>query len=110
MDMSGNIYKCTSINVNGTCTWLPLSVGGGDHESELPIVSQEDEGKILQVVNGKWVAAELPKYQGNYSVIPRAKAQSIATAGNYLSDDVIVEAIPYAEVSNNANGTTVTIA
>lgn len=110
MDMSGNIYKCTSINVNGTYTWLPLSVGGGDHESELPIVSQEDEGKILQVVNGKWVAAELPKYQGNYSVTPRARAQSITTTGKYLSDDVIVEAIPYAEVSNNANGTTVTIA
>ena len=111
MSISGDIYKCVSINADGTYTWLPLSTGtGGEYERELPIVSQEDEGKILQVVNGKWAAAELPKYQGSYSVTPRTTAQNIATTGTYLSDDVIVEAIPYAEVSNNANGTTVTIA
>lgn len=107
----GDIYKCISINANGTYTWLLLSSGGGgggDHK--LPDVTIEDEGKILQVVDGVWAAAELPKYQGSYSVTPRANAQSVTTAGTYLSDDVIVEAIPYAEVSNPSDGITVTIA
>lgn len=54
--------------------------------------------------------AEEDKYEGEYEVTPKIEAQTLPTARKYLTKDVLVNKIPYAEVSNNANGTTVTIA
>lgn len=48
-------------------------------------------------------------YTGEYSVTPSVSAQIIATDDKRMTDDLIVEPIPYAEVSNVAGGTTVTI-
>jgi len=49
-------------------------------------------------------------YNGNYSATPMAHiAQILRTQGKILLDDVVVEEIPYAEVSNEAGGHTVTI-
>jgi hypothetical protein len=48
-------------------------------------------------------------YEGEYEVTPKFEAQTLKTADRLLTKDVIIEEIPYAEVSNNAGGTTVTI-
>ena len=49
-------------------------------------------------------------YEGDYSVKPDAWEDTVLkTAHKMMSADLVVEKIPFAEVSNTANGTTVTI-
>ena len=56
----------------------------------------------------KW--AELPAYGGVWSVTPLVSTQTtLETAQTYLDRDIVVEAIPYAEVSNISGGMTATI-
>lgn len=81
----------------------------------LPLVTEEDNDKVLTVVDGKWQAVDLPytseypEYEGEYFVIPEVESQTLDTSNRVLTEDVTVDAIPYAEVSNSADGTTVTI-
>lgn len=52
-----------------------------------------------------------PIYDGDYVVIPKAEElQELDTQGTVLQDNVVVEKIPYAKVSNYAGGNTVVIA
>lgn len=48
-------------------------------------------------------------YKGEYEVTPTTSAQILETSQKFLEDDVTVKEIPYAEVTNLANGITVTI-
>jgi hypothetical protein len=54
--------------------------------------------------------ADLPHYEGEYTVIPKTEEQTLKTANKVMSDNLVVEKIPYYEVTNTANGKTVTIA
>lgn len=105
------------VNQNGVYTWYviqtdntlkPEGTGTGS-SSGLPSVTKADDGKILTVSGGQWVAAELPKYDGAFSVTPSTEDQTLSTALTYLDADIKVEKIPYAEVSNISGGSTVTI-
>lgn len=84
-----------------------ISAGGGG--SSLPPVAAEDDGKVLMVVSGKWSATELPQYEGNTEVTPSTSEQTLATAGKMISENISVNPIQYAEISNIAGGKTVTI-
>lgn len=54
--------------------------------------------------------ADLPAYSGVWSVTPLVNTQTtLETAQTYLDRDIVVEAIPYAEVSNISGGMTATI-
>lgn len=48
-------------------------------------------------------------YDGSYILTPDADQQIISTNDRHLTKDIIIQPIPYAEVSNDANGYTVTI-
>ena len=62
---------------------------------------KDNYGRYLEII---------PAYTGSYQVIPLAKlSQILRTKGTVLSDDIIVEEIPYAQTSNLAGGYTVTI-
>lgn len=50
-----------------------------------------------------------PPYTGEYTVIPKTTPQTLETAGKRMTEDVSVFAIPYYEVSNPSDGTTVYI-
>lgn len=77
----------------------------------LPVVTEADNGKIAQVVGGRWVAAELPVYDGEHVVVPSAEAeQTLPTAQTFMNADIKVKKIPVFDVSNNAGGITVYIA
>lgn len=92
-------------------TKITLPAGTGGSSTDLPAVSEADEGKVLTVKDGAWVASELPMYDGTYSVTPSAtEDQTLLTAQKLMDADLIIEKIPYNEVLNNSGGTTVTIA
>lgn len=83
-----------------------LTSGGG---SGLPEITEADEGKVLKVVSGAWVAAELPQYEGETEVTPSTTEQTLETAGKMVPDNISVNPIKYAEVGNLSGGKTVTI-
>lgn len=50
-------------------------------------------------------------YQGPYNVIPKAfEQQTLKTANRLMTENVVVLEVPYFEVGNDENGTTVYIA
>ena len=87
--------------------------GGGsvdDSGGSLPPVTEADNGKVMMVVGGEWVAASLPTYAGSYSVTPTADGFAVPTAGAYMESDLTVNPVPYSETSNNSGGTTIYVA
>lgn len=90
---------------------LELIREGADNsvDNRLPTITRYDDGKFIQVRDGKYVLDDLPKYEGNYAVTPSVEAQTMPTSQSYMEDDIVINEIPYYEVSNNANGKTVTI-
>ena len=51
-----------------------------------------------------------PYYKGDYTVVPSRKITQLETANQILKKDVIVEAVPYSQVSNAVGGATFYIA
>ena len=84
--------------------------GGVAEGSTLPEVGNDDNGKVLMVVDGVWGAQNLAVYTGSYDVTPTVDGQTIETAQMLMSDDLTVNAIPFYEVGNNSGGNTVYIA
>ena len=84
----------------------PSSVG----ESGVPDIDQdEDEGKILKVVNGEAKWENLPSYTGDYEVTPAVSSQTLDTSQKYMESDLVIKEIPYSETSNVSGGNTVYI-
>lgn len=48
-------------------------------------------------------------YDGEYDITPKVEAQTMPTKEKIMLEDVTIRAIPYAEVTNQSNGKTVTI-
>ena len=48
-------------------------------------------------------------YVGEYEVTPQVYAQTLKTTRRYLTKDINIKSIQYAEVSNQTGGKTVTI-
>ena len=74
--------------------------------SVLPINHEVTLGFKEQIIGGDF----LPWYDGEYSATPKVNAHVLETKNKSMRDDVTVEAIPYAEVSNPSGGLTVNIA
>jgi hypothetical protein len=49
-------------------------------------------------------------YEGDYTITPKIDAQTMATKGLVMREDVTVKAIPFYNVSNTSGGSTVYIA
>lgn len=113
VNMESTANKVTEITKDATDEQYPSakavykalsSVGG---EGGLPIITEADEGRVLTASGGVAVWQDLPKYTGEYTVTPEVDtAQTLETAGKYLTNDVTVNAIPDYEVSNEAGGNT----
>ena len=65
--------------------------------------------KLVGEVNVGGTKKEPEYYKGEYEVTPTTEIQILETSQKYMKDDVTVKEIPYAEVTNLANGITVTI-
>lgn len=53
--------------------------------------------------------ADYDVYEGSYKVTPSVSSQTLYTSHKLMQSDVVVEKIPYAEVTNNTGGKTATI-
>ena len=66
--------------------------------------------QLTGVVQASSVVVQEPDYyEGSYTITPELGAQTLLVKEKTMSNDLQIEAIPYAEVSNSANGITVTI-
>ena len=80
---------------------------GGGSGGGIPTITEADEGRVLTASGGVAVWRDLPKYIGEYTVTPEVDtAQTLETAGTYMTNDVTVKAIPDYEVTNEAGGNT----
>lgn len=52
---------------------------------------------------------DVEPYEGEYSITPKVTSQTLDTQNKLMQSDLVVEKIPYAEVTNVSNGKTVTI-
>lgn len=50
-----------------------------------------------------------PPYSGEYTYTPSPEGGVLHVAGMLMSDDIVIEPIPYAEVENPSGGNTITI-
>lgn len=55
------------------------------------------------------IIGDVEYYTGDYTVTPKVVGQSLATMGKMMSDNVIINKIPYYETSNLSGGNTVFI-
>lgn len=51
----------------------------------------------------------IERYEGDYEITPSKEVQIIESKDKVMLDDITIHSIPYAEVTNTANGVTVTI-
>ena len=49
------------------------------------------------------------KFEGPYEVTPLTEQQTLNTEQKFVENTITVKAVPYAKVTNSANGTTITI-
>ena len=66
---------------------------------------------ILKTVNELPSAdvSEYDVYDGEYTVTPQVESQTLDTQNKLMQSNLVVEKIPYAEVTNTTGGKTVTI-
>ena len=55
------------------------------------------------------VDTQIEHYAGDYNITPMQKQQIVQTANKLMDENLVVNAIPYTEVTNLSNGKTVTI-
>lgn len=73
-------------------------------------VLTDDQKAQARANIGALSLADLPKYDGEFIVIPAVnEEQTLKTGAKYVPSDIKVNKIPYAEVSNNSGGVTATI-
>ena len=101
-----NIIKPEIVRLNEAIEKMDTNISG----ETLPNVTEDDNDKIIMVVDGKWTAVGLPKYDGTYEVTPMAdNTITLNTAQTYMTSDVTVKKIPYFETTNDMGGNTVYI-
>lgn len=102
VDKTENMTQQVGRDEDGRLWTYPSGGVGG-----LPTITEADEGRVLTASGGVAVWRDLPKYTGEYTITPEVDtAQTLETAGTYMTNDVKVKAIPDYEVSNEAGGNT----
>lgn len=83
-----------------------ITVEGGS-SIKLPTAGKYCDRDIVITAVGS--AESYPTYEGTYDITPACEEQILFTADKILKQDIKVNQIPYAEVSNDKGGSTVTI-
>lgn len=89
--------------------FLPVSISVEASKVELEITADTAN---LEFTSDKQIAREYTDrdpYEGPYQVAPGQDDNVIHTDGLRMTDDLVVQKVPYAAVSNESGGYTVTI-
>lgn len=86
-------------------TFQELSVKMDVQLTQDNMCMEMDFGEVYEIADSEGI----PMYEGSYEVTPKVEGQIFPTAQKLMAQNMTVLAIPYAEVSNTSNGTTVTI-
>ena len=78
--------------------------------NELDLDITIEESPIINLTIEEGSGGTLPYYDGDYNVVPKVTSQVLSTKNKSMRNDVTVEEVPYAEVSNPQGGLTATIA
>lgn len=77
-------------------------------ELEVEVISPSIE---LEIEQGSGGGGKLPYYTGPYTVIPKPyEDQTLETSQKSMSENMVIEKVPYSETTNPSGGTTVNIA
>lgn len=68
-----------------------------------------DTDQIIKLDFGEHVGGIVDYWKGEYVFTPSLDGQEYATKGKTMSDNLVIDPIPYAEVSNPRGGYTVNI-
>lgn len=89
---------------------VDVFVDESEIETDFPVVFDEgdvldpDFGEVYTVVSDK-----VPRYDGDHEITPSFADQLLDTSGLMLEEDIRIEPIPIARVTNTSGGTTVII-
>lgn len=89
-----------------------ISLNGGINTKQGVTLSGDVKtGRIILVgsVKCSTVDKDAPRYEGPYEATPKSYEQTLLTDDHYMEDNVVVNRIPYSEVSNPQGGKTVNI-
>lgn len=107
------LYICTA--TDGGYTWAAVSGSGGGGSVDLDATLTKtgyaaDAKAVGDALKDKIGLKDLPKYDGVVEIVPDVdNAQILKTAQKYMEADVKIRKIPFAEVTNQTGGKTVTI-
>lgn len=118
--MASKKYRMKFFLDDGRSKYVEFEVPSGECEGEhskpikgVDYFTREDKDEIIKEVLENLpesVPGSVPEYTGEYHVIPSTSEDVVMeTANKIMNADVRVKKIPFAEVTNTANGKTVTI-
>lgn len=77
-----------------------------DAPQDPPEPAQNWVDKVLKAAEDvKEAAANIPKYEGDYTITPETTQQEMETKGLQMKDNVTIKPIPYYETSNDFGNT-----
>lgn len=85
---------------------VPVRVTGLEQDIPLKVDTHED---IALGMDTSVTASIVPRYDGQYSVTPAREAQSLATSGKLMTEDITVGAIPSNYGLITWDGSTLTV-
>lgn len=86
------------------------SLNGGISNKQTLSIKLSGSSELSGVVNiGGEFMPDPDWYEGAYEITPKITSQTLPTKEQTMKEDIVIKSIPYAEVTNLANGKTVTI-
>lgn len=77
--------------------------------NSLQAIVRAAEGLTATITQGPMLTTNCPDYEGPYEIRPAVHAQEFQTKELRMKQNLLVQEIPYLEVSNTSGGTTATI-
>lgn len=81
-----------------------------DFNTEFSEINMTFNTKFDNVISTIIESEDIPKYKGDYDIVPEVEEQILPTKNTLMADDITIKSIPFFSVSNSSGGDTVYIA
>ena len=72
-------------------------------------ITESKKSVVGNLTSPETIIHETPEYKGEYNIIPSTEQQILPTENKKMVKDLVVEKVPYFEVTNAQGGTTAII-